>query len=652
MPRGWIRAYAAEADEIGGSFFTSAEREAHARFRAGFRTPFLLTADDSSEVQAELSWGDVVELPDGLSSTPWTAALFQEKPGFIKSDHVVEIAYVGRRGTTDKDLKAQLRHGETNKTIRELLWGDCVQILAKGDKTSTVRARGKTGTIGNEYLTQDSLLEVYFIDVGQGDGVLVRTPDGRHLLVDGGLERKKQITGKSAADFVDWKFFKDYGDHRIRLESMVVSHSDNDHYGGMQDLVRETRSADRELDCDGVDIAVLHHPGVSRWEKRTDTEPPHADGLGPKTQDGFFVRLLEDRADAEAALVNGAEHEFTRDWKSFFRDILDNSEETAVERVGVTHETLRDGGILPEIWHARAGCSIKVLGPVTVDINGRPAVKDLGDKGVNTNGHSVCLRIDYGKARVLLTGDLNKKSMDWLRDCYGDRIAAFRCDVAKACHHGSHKISYRFLEAMRPSATIISSGDAEGHAHPRPEIVGASAITGYVSVDRERDILLTPLIYMTEIERSVSLGAVNRIDFKGVPTDEGTMEGTLPGRHLDELTERVRFTSEEHNAMDAAGSGKSELKKQLEARLRELETKMTEGSLKAEYSYTVPQGPMNPRHEQRKVWRSRIMHKNHYGLVNVRTDGELIMCATIDETEKDWIVHAFPARFPHARIPE
>ncbi len=40
----------------------------------------------------------------------------------------------------------------------------------------------------------------------------------------------------------------------------------------------------------------------------------------------------------------------------------------------------------------------------------------------------------------------------------------------------------------------------------------------------------------------------------------------------------------------------------------------------------------------------RIMHRNHYGLVNVRTDGTTLMCATLDETEEDWIIHTFPAR--------
>ena len=59
---------------------------------------------------------------------------------------------------------------------------------------------------------------------------------------------------------------------------------------------------------------------------------------------------------------------------------------------------------------------------------------------------------------------------------------------------------------------------------------------------------------------------------------------------------------------------------------------------------TVPKGPLGPEYKQRSLWRSRIMEKNHYGLVNVRTDGDVIMCATQDETEDDWLIHTFKAR--------
>src|SRR4030095_4514469 len=129
---------------------------------------------------------------------------------------------------------------------------------------------------------------------------------------------------------------------------------------------------------------------------------------------------------------------------------------------GVAREILQGGGLLPRFWEDDASTAIQVLAPVTTERDGQIALKDLGD-----NGHSICLRLDYGDARILLTGDLNKKSMEWIIDSCGDRIGAFNCDAVKACHHGSGDISFKFLEHVKAGATIVSSGDAEGFAHPR-----------------------------------------------------------------------------------------------------------------------------------------------------------------------------------------
>jgi beta-lactamase superfamily II metal-dependent hydrolase len=111
------------------------------------------------------------------------------------------------------------------------------------------------------------------------------------------------------------------------------------------------------------------------------------------------------------------------------------------------------------------------------------------------------LRVDYGRTRILLTGDLNKNSQQNILEAFRGNRQELAADVMKGCHHGSDDCSFQFLECVQASATIISSGDDETHAHPRPNIVAASGITGYKTVDR--DELITPLIYSTEISRSV-----------------------------------------------------------------------------------------------------------------------------------------------------
>ena len=77
-------------------------------------------------------------------------------------------------------------------------------------------------------------LDVLFFDVGQGDAVLVTTPEGRRLLVDTG---PRSPTGRAAAAFSVVPYLERRGiDH---LDTIVVTHPDEDHLGGLPTLLRE-----------------------------------------------------------------------------------------------------------------------------------------------------------------------------------------------------------------------------------------------------------------------------------------------------------------------------------------------------------------------------------------------------------------------------
>ena len=145
-------------------------------------------------------------------------------------------AYVG----TDSAVVQVAPDDDT--VVTNLLWGDGVEFVGSqvsgGKRKVRARGRNRTGWIDVDALDGGRpLLELYVIDVGQGDGILIRTPDFRHILIDGGYPRQKQNTGKSAGDFVDWKFFEDYGLDRLDLDAMIASHNDEDHYGGLADLL-------------------------------------------------------------------------------------------------------------------------------------------------------------------------------------------------------------------------------------------------------------------------------------------------------------------------------------------------------------------------------------------------------------------------------
>ena len=200
MATGWVRAYAEELEQFSYRDRDHDERDARAAFRESFTTVLREAADDAAAEVRELRWGDSVDLPDGISNAEWTAVSVDGDFGFIKTAHLVEVAYVSRRDEED-GLKTRISYersrsgGGTETVHKELIWGDCVQILQRNGAVCHARGRSIFGDVPAAHLVSEPLMEVYFVDVGQGDGVLVRTPDARHILVDGGA-RARQATNR------------------------------------------------------------------------------------------------------------------------------------------------------------------------------------------------------------------------------------------------------------------------------------------------------------------------------------------------------------------------------------------------------------------------------------------------------------------------
>lgn len=470
------------------------------------------------------------------------------------------------------------------KPVRFGLWGDGVRRMGQpGNGRVPVQIRGRHGWVAEAALGGRSLLEYYFIDVGQGDGVLIKTPDFRHLLIDGGYPRSAQPTGKSAADFVDWKFARDYGHTAIVLDAMISSHIDWDHFGGLNDIL-DVDQID-QLDARTITVDAFYHSGLSYWKKGKGRE------LGPNraTADGkrWFIRVLDDRASAEAAVDGGSGPQLSGEWGRLIRRVVDcrtaDGLPTPITRLN------QDSGWLPG-FGAGEDLAIRVLGPLGRTLDGVPAVLRLdSQESQNTNGTSVLLRFDFGRARVLMTGDLNARAHRELLAHYAGQEREFASDVAKSCHHGSEDVSYPFLNHVKAACTVISSGDAEGHDHPRPRVVAASGLSGYVTLSG--DELITPLVYSTELARSIQIGHLTELRANGVVRKQAELKD-------DRLTFKV----------------------------------------------TAP-GGFGGQVQTAPAAGARVMARLLYGLVNVRTDGERILVATMNEGDGSFSAKAFPARF-------
>lgn len=79
-------------------------------------------------------------------------------------------------------------------------------------------------------------LEVHFIDVGQGDAILVRTPDERAILIDAGFH-------SGAKDkFNPFLYLKKQ--NVKALEAIFITHPHDDHYAGFKYLCKKQGSKD------------------------------------------------------------------------------------------------------------------------------------------------------------------------------------------------------------------------------------------------------------------------------------------------------------------------------------------------------------------------------------------------------------------------
>jgi hypothetical protein len=325
-------------------------------------------------------------------------------------------------------------------------------------------------------------------------------------LIDAGVSNEKQMTKKGAANFIRWKFLDDLGREGVSLKNMILSHPDFDHYGAMLDvLAGKVMRPDRTFP---VEIENFYHSGMGRFAatpklgnmvEGSVANLPY-DDYGISTQDQFITELL----DGKSSFGSPA-----RPFESTFARLaaLVASVPSNVRRLGHSDE------YLPGYQPGAATVTIRVLGPILENVIGKGlGLRDLGSESVTRNGHSLVIRVDYDKVRILLTGDLNMASQRLLLS-YHD-LLEFAADVAKGCHHGSDDIDLRFVRAMKARVTIISSGDNEDYAHPRPRVLGASARYGREAKSAKGE-LLPPLLYSTELARSVKLSqaaAVREID--------------------------------------------------------------------------------------------------------------------------------------------
>ncbi len=335
------------------------------------------------------------------------------------------------------------------------------------------------------------ILSFSMIDVQQGDGLILQTPSGRIVFIDGG---DNVLFARHAA--ARFRHRQSSDDEPLEVDAIIITHGDADHFDGLNDI---RRSEDLPNSMARKRLFIhpkrVFHNGLVKSPSRDESGHtiPDRERFGRTVAQGndlFVVDLYDDPRDAPKEAMGAP---FER-WAQSL-DHWEQRGESELKRIAFGMDEGELFGFL-----ADEGIQVEVQGPFATEVvdpddgNLKPALPFLhepersavmhlgqgggGHGGLSAshtiNGHSIALRLTYGNVRFSLTGDLNQEAMDlMLRSLSTDRLEA---EIVKAPHHGSADFDLRALKAMRPVVAIVSSGDENAmkeYIHPRASLMAA-----------------------------------------------------------------------------------------------------------------------------------------------------------------------------------
>ena len=369
--------------------------------------------------------------------------------------------------------------GQKRYDLAYLLVGTWVKKIGApiGEKEEVnIEFNGGKGWILKKDLCDEKFINIFFLDVRQGDSILIETPKSKRILIDGGQDG-------SALSFLRWKYHLD--DHTKNFDAIILTHNDQDHVQGLIKILNDP----------SVVVKRIYHNGII---KRTD-------GLGKieKTQDGdMLIDLYDDIEDLEP--IYNKLKSLEKKWVDSVRKARRRA-----KKFDIDLEVIRADKNLGTIKIDEGkGLEINFLNPINFGTTDSPKLKYFGDIGPTVNGNSVSVLIKYKKAKILLCGDLNKKAEDVLLD--HSKKNALKAHVFKANHHGSDDFTPKFLKAVKPCVSVVSSGDQKDYGHPKANLLGS---LGHYSTKK----MMEPLLFSTELSATFRKIPKKELKKKDIP---------------------------------------------------------------------------------------------------------------------------------------
>lgn len=178
------------------------------------------------------------------------------------------------------------------KKVNKLLILACFSILANGSLFDAGRAVS----------IPEYVLQIAFINVGEGDAALIQNSDGYNILVDGGVVSQGPIV---------LAYLREHGVNS--LSAIIASHADSDHIGGLTAVLNATDitvgaviyngyPGDTQtwtnfvtaVGNEGLTLTSAQYPGELHWGTTTAYVLNPPSGLiNPETNEASLVMLVD-----------------------------------------------------------------------------------------------------------------------------------------------------------------------------------------------------------------------------------------------------------------------------------------------------------------------------------------------------------------------
>lgn len=371
---------------------------------------------------------------------------------------------------------------------------------------------------------KNKVLKIDFVDVQQGDGAVIETPEGKVILIDGG---DNQLFARYLANR-----FQNTSDNKPKfIDCVLITHGDADHFVGLTKMAEsETTDYLKNSPLKRIFLCperVYHNglvkrPGTVNKKKVKDEFLLGATTEIVDPESSKKIRVITELEENLLSVTDSKMNEPFFKWKS----VLAGYEQRLKKlRPGSSLQFKRlERGMDSAFDFLDADIKVKVLAPITHQVGGKSALKFLRkppsgprtakeffsvtDEGFGRslsaahtiNGHSIVFQMRYGDFTFMFSGDLNDEAERVLTQEHNRNQLNLQSDVLKVPHHGSHDFSGAFLQAVAPVISVISSGDESArkeYIHPRANLLGA---LGRFSRIEEPIIFITELVAFFQVE--------------------------------------------------------------------------------------------------------------------------------------------------------